>query len=96
MVDIRGFITTSIPEFVLVTIPAKLHGARELAVMTFMNATPLQQKATIAALAVLALALLVGIGTCVWNAYKKSKEEESYFMLDFNSLFVFDPVDEHH
>jgi hypothetical protein len=96
MVDIRGFITTSIPEFVLVTIPAKLHGARELAVTTFMNATPLQQKATIAALAILALALLVGIGTCIWNAYQKSKEQDSFLMLDFSSVHGNGSVGEHH
>lgn len=82
--NIREFVTSTVPEFLLVTVPAKCQWIREVIVKTFVNATPLQQKVSIAALAILVLALFVAVGVCVWNARRKAELEASFQNLDFN------------
>ena len=68
--SIKGFVSKTVPDFIR-SIPSRLQGGREYVVITFRNATPLQQNIAIAALAILALAVVLKVASLIFRACRK-------------------------
>lgn len=74
--SIKGFVSKTVPDFIR-SIPSRFQGGREYVVITFRNATPLQQNIAIAALAVLALVVVLKVASLIFRAIASRKSSSS-------------------